>query len=111
MPWPPGPISAFGRASYQLLSGKNQRKEAAMHARTDKAQIRVTRRSAAYWRITFDNPPLNVMGPELVREFREILADIEVDEEIKVLVFDSAVEGFFLNHSDFRADLKQLTEM
>jgi len=26
-------------------------------------------------------------------------------------VFESAVEGFFLNHSDFRADLKELTSM
>jgi enoyl-CoA hydratase/carnithine racemase len=82
-----------------------------MHARTDRTQIRITRRSAAYWRVTFDNPPLNVMGPQFVREFREILADIEADEEVKVLVFDSAVEGFFLNHSDFHADLKQLTGM
>jgi enoyl-CoA hydratase/carnithine racemase len=82
-----------------------------MHARTDKAQTRISRRSAAYWRITFDNPPLNVMGPQIVREFRQILADIEADEEVKVLVFDSAVEGFFLNHSDFHADLKELTGM
>jgi enoyl-CoA hydratase/carnithine racemase len=82
-----------------------------MPAKTDKAQIRITRRSAAYWRVTFDNPPLNVMGPEFVRQFREILSDIEADEEVKVLVFDSAVEGFFLNHSDFHADLKELTGM
>jgi enoyl-CoA hydratase/carnithine racemase len=80
-----------------------------MHARTDKPQLRITRRSNAYWRVTFENPPLNVMGPQFVREFREILGDIEADEEVKVVVFDSAVEGFFLNHSDFHADLKELT--
>ena len=82
-----------------------------MHAKTEKAQIRVTRLSSAYWRITFDNPPLNVMGPRLVREFREIVAAIEADDEVRVLVFDSAVEGFFLNHSDFNADMKELTSM
>jgi hypothetical protein len=27
------------------------------------AQIRVTRRSPAYWRVTIDNPPINVIGP------------------------------------------------
>ena len=26
------------------------------------AQIRITHRSPAYWRVTFDNPPINVMG-------------------------------------------------
>ena len=82
-----------------------------MHAKTEKAQIRVTRSSSAYWRVTFDNPPLNVMGPQFVREMREIIAAVEADEEVKVVVFDSAVDGFFLNHSDFYADMKDLTSM
>ena len=82
-----------------------------MHAKTEKAQIRLTRTSSAYWRITFDNPPLNLMGPQLVREFREIIMAGEADENVKVLVFDSAVESFFLNHSDFLADFKDLTSI
>ena len=82
-----------------------------MHAKTEKAQIRLTRLSSAYWRVTFDNPPLNVMGPQFVREIREIITAVEADEEVKVLVFDSAVDGFFLNHSDFNADMKELTSM
>lgn len=82
-----------------------------MHARTEQAQIRVTRLSSTYWRITFDNPPLNLMGPQFVREFREIIAAVEADEEVRVLVFESAVDGFFLNHSDFLAEMKDLTGM
>jgi enoyl-CoA hydratase/carnithine racemase len=82
-----------------------------MHAKTEQAQIRVTRLSSTYWRITFDNPPLNLMGPQFVREFREIIAAVEADEEVRVLVFESAVDGFFLNHSDFKADFKELTSM
>src|SRR5712692_5253954 len=75
---------------------------------TKTAQIRLSRSSLAYWRITFDNPPLNVMGPQFVQEFREIMAAIEDDEQVKVVVFDSAVEGFFLNHSDFLANFEDL---
>jgi enoyl-CoA hydratase/carnithine racemase len=78
-------------------------------ATTKKAQIRLTRRAPAYLRVTFDNPPLNVMGPEFVLEIREIMNALEADEEVKVVVFDSAVEGFFLNHSDFLAKLEDLT--
>jgi len=74
-------------------------------------QLRVTRRSASYWRVTIDNPPLNVMSPEMVRQFQKLIADIESDEELKVVVFDSAVDGFFLNHSDFMASLEELTSM
>ena len=37
-----------------------------MNAPAKPAQIRVARRSPAYWRVTIDNPPINVMGPEMV---------------------------------------------
>ena len=65
------------------------------------AQIRLTRRSPAYWRVTIDNPPINVMGPEMVAQFQEVIDEIEADEQVRVVVFDSAVEDYFLNHSDF----------
>ena len=82
-----------------------------MNATTRTVQIRLTRSSPAYWRITFDNPPLNLMGPEFVLEFREIMTALETDEQVKVVVFESAVEGFFLNHSDFLARLEDLTSI
>jgi enoyl-CoA hydratase/carnithine racemase len=79
-----------------------------VNATTTTAQIRLSRVSPAYWRITFDNPPLNLMGPQFVREFREVVTTIEDDEQVKVVVFDSAVEGYFLNHSDFLANVEDL---
>ena len=75
------------------------------------AQIRLNRSSPGYWRVTFDNPPLNLMGPEFVLELREMMTAIETDEQVKVVVFESAVEGFFLNHSDFLAKLEELTNI
>jgi enoyl-CoA hydratase/carnithine racemase len=83
----------------------------ATNAPAESAQLRVTRRSPAYWRVTFDNPPINVMGPEMVREFQEIMNALEADEDVRVVVFDSAVDGYFLNHSDFYAKLEDLTSM
>ena len=80
-----------------------------MDATPKKAQIRLTRRSPGYVRVTFDNPPLNVLGPEFVLQIKEIMNALEADEQVKVVVFDSAVEGFFLNHSDFLANLEDLT--
>src|SRR5215813_3502243 len=74
-------------------------------------QVTIDRSSPAYWRVTFNNPPLNLMGPEFVLEFREIMSAIESDVQVKVVVFDSAVEGFFLNHSDFLAKLEDLTSI
>jgi len=51
------------------------------------------------------------MGPEFVLQFRQLLTALETDEQVKVVVFDSAVEGFFLNHSDFLAKLEDLTSI
>ncbi|MFM0508015.1 enoyl-CoA hydratase/isomerase family protein [Paraburkholderia sp. RL17-373-BIF-A] len=82
-----------------------------MNATTNPVQISVGRRSAAYWRVTIDNPPLNVMGPPMVQQFQEVINALETDEHVKVVVFDSAVDGYFLNHSDFRARLEDLTAM
>lgn len=75
------------------------------------AQIKVAKRSPGYWRVTFDNPPLNLMGPDMVREFQDLINALEADEEVRVVVFDSAVDQYFLNHSDFTARLEDLTGM
>jgi len=76
---------------------------------TKTTQIRLTRRAPTYWRVTFDHPPLNVFGPGAILEMTEIITALETDEHVKVVVFDSAVEGFFLNHSDFLGKLEDLT--
>ena len=80
-----------------------------MKPSVESIQIRLNRISPTYWRVTFNNPPLSLMGPEFVLRFREVMTAIETDEQLKVVVFDSAVEGFFLNHSDFTAKLEDLT--
>jgi enoyl-CoA hydratase/carnithine racemase len=82
-----------------------------MDTETKTTQVLLTRPSPSCWRIKFSNPPLNVMGPRLVQELREIMTAIEADERLKVVVFESAVEGFFLNHSDFLAKFEDLTSM
>jgi enoyl-CoA hydratase/carnithine racemase len=51
------------------------------------------------------------MGPQFVLQFREIMATLEADEHVRVVVFDSAVDGYFLNHSDFLAKFEDLTSI
>ena len=66
-------------------------------------RIRLVRNSDAYWRVTFDIPPLNIFGPANIPQLEEIVSLLESDEQVKVVVFDSAVEGFFLTHYNFLA--------
>ena len=72
-------------------------------------QLRLTRPSPGYWRVTIDNPPINVMGPEMVVEFQQVIDALESDDHVRVVVFDSAVDDYFLNHSDFTANIEDLT--
>ena len=74
-------------------------------------QILLTRQSPEYWRVTFNHPPLNIFGPETIPQLNEIITALETDEHVKVVVFDSAVEGFFLTHYDFLAKLEDTTRL
>ena len=80
-----------------------------MSGTTKSKQILLTRQSPAYWRVTFNHPPLNIFGPEAIPQLNEIITALETDEHVKVVVFDSAVQGFFLTHYDFLANLQDTT--
>src|SRR3989449_5593519 len=81
------------------------------YAATNTREIRLARHSPTYWRVTFDHPPLNIFGPETIPQLSEVITALETDEQVKVVVFDSAVEGFFLTHYDFRARLEDSTRL
>src|SRR6201986_2616660 len=80
-----------------------------MPSATTAAQVRLTRVTASHCRVILDNPPLNLMGPEFVPQIRDIVTKLEKDDRVKVVVFESAVDGVFLNHSDFLANFDDLT--
>jgi enoyl-CoA hydratase/carnithine racemase len=81
-----------------------------MNETLNAGKIRLARHSNEYWRVTFDLPPLNIFGPAHIPQLEEILSSLETDDRVKVVVFDSAVEGFFLTHYDFLAKLEDSTK-
>jgi enoyl-CoA hydratase/carnithine racemase len=74
---------------------------------TAAAQVRLTKHSPGFWRVTFDMPPLNIFGPEAIPQLHEAITALETDEHVKVVVFDSAVDGFFITHYDFVTPLEE----
>ena len=74
-------------------------------------QIHLTRRSPYYWRVTINRPPLNIFGPDTIPQLNDAITAIETDEQVKVVVFDSAIEGFFLTHYDFLAKIEDTTSL
>jgi len=78
-------------------------------ATTHTIEIRLEQRSPAYWRVTIDMPPLNIFGPKAIPQLNKVITAIETDEQVRVVVFDSAIEGFFLTHYDFLARIEDTT--
>ena len=72
-------------------------------------QIRLERLMPEYWRVTLDNPPFNIFGPETIPQLNSVIAQIETDAKVNVVVFQSAVPGFFLTHYDFVSPLSATT--
>jgi len=82
-----------------------------MNDATMTKQILLTRRSPAYWRVTINHPPLNIFGPDTIPQLNEAITAVETDGDLKVVVFDSAIEGFFLTHYDFLAKIEDTTSL
>ncbi len=60
-------------------------------------------------------PPMNLLGPELVRDLVSLIQQAEADNTLKVLVFKSADPDYFIAHVDvtrikeYRAEAAKLT--
>lgn len=74
-------------------------------------QVRLTRVTPEYWRVTFHNPPFNIYGPNTMPQLNKVVTAIETDPQVKVVVFDSDVPGFFLTHYDFVPPLTETTSL
>jgi enoyl-CoA hydratase/carnithine racemase len=74
-------------------------------------RVFLTKHSPEFWRVTLNNPPLNIFGPKTIPQLNEVITAIETDKDLKVVVFDSAIEGVFLTHYDFLAKVEETTSL
>jgi enoyl-CoA hydratase/carnithine racemase len=60
-------------------------------------------------------PPMNLLGPELVRDLVSLIERAEADDAVRVIVFKSADPDYFISHVDlkriaeYRAEAAKLT--
>jgi enoyl-CoA hydratase/carnithine racemase len=52
------------------------------------------------WTVTFDNPPVNLVDPEMILELQALVDRLERDPDVTVVVFDSANTDHFLGPYD-----------
>ncbi len=73
------------------------------------------RREGAVLLAEIDAPPMNLLGPVLVRDLVSLIQEAETDERARVLVFTSADPDYFISHVDltrideYRAEAAKLT--
>ncbi|MGW2092281.1 enoyl-CoA hydratase/isomerase family protein [Promicromonospora sukumoe] len=66
--------------------------------------LTLTVESPTFWRVTFDNPPINVIGLEMMRDLKALLTELESNDTVNVVVFDSADPDFYIAHYDVTVD-------
>ena len=67
--------------------------------------LRVVEETPAYWRIFFDYPPFNVADGAMFQALQDLLARMNVDPSLRVVVFESANPDFYLSHFDLTGKL------
>jgi enoyl-CoA hydratase/carnithine racemase len=50
--------------------------------------------------VVIDAPPMNLIGPELVRDLVTLIGELESDQETRVVVLESADPDYFVPHVD-----------
>ncbi len=66
------------------------------------APVRVIEETPAYWRVVFDNPPLNIMDADMFEGLQNLLARMDTSPSLRVVVFESANPEFYLAHFELK---------
>jgi enoyl-CoA hydratase/carnithine racemase len=65
----------------------------------DLETLKVHREGAVLF-VEIDAPPMNLMGPEMVRDLVSLFQRAEADDIVQILVFKSADPDYFISHVD-----------
>jgi enoyl-CoA hydratase/carnithine racemase len=70
--------------------------------------LRVIEETPAYWRVVFDNPPLNIMDADMFEGLQELLSRMDASPSLRVVVFESANPEFYLAHFELKDTTRTL---
>jgi enoyl-CoA hydratase/carnithine racemase len=74
-------------------------------------QFHVHEVSRSYWRVTFDNGPINLLDPDTIDQLSVLVERMGNDPNLTVVVFRSDKPGYFMAHWDFLADNARVAGM
>lgn len=56
--------------------------------------------NTSYWKVSINHPPVNVFDPEFSVQLRTLMDELEANESLKVVVFESANPDFYVAHAE-----------
>jgi enoyl-CoA hydratase/carnithine racemase len=65
----------------------------------------------SYWKVTFENGPVNLIDVDTVEQLARLITRIEESPAVTVVVFDSANADYFMAHWDLKADKTRMAAM
>ena len=68
------------------------------------SQFTVTKLSKSYWRVSFENGPVNLFDSQSILELRGLIDAAEQDPDLTVIVFESGNPEYFIGHWDLTDD-------
>src|SRR5437899_4303698 len=73
------------------------------------SRLRIIEETPAYWRVVFDNPPLNIMDADMFEGLQDLLGRMDTSPSLRVVVFESANPDFYLAHFEVKDTARTLT--
>ena len=63
-----------------------------------KKKLLVDKMVEGHWKVILDNPPINLIDDSMYDEFYDLVTEMETDEVLKIVTFESANPDFFIAH-------------
>src|SRR5580693_8285362 len=76
---------------------------------TETAPMRVVEEMPAYWRVVFDYPPFNIVDADIFESLQDLLLRMDTNQNLRVVVFESAIPDFYLSHFDLTGKIGNIT--
>jgi enoyl-CoA hydratase/carnithine racemase len=74
-------------------------------------QFTVDEVSPSYWKVTFENGPVNLIDADSIEQLAHLVSRIEDSSAVTVVVFDSANPDYFMAHWDLKTDRARVAAM
>jgi enoyl-CoA hydratase/carnithine racemase len=94
-------VAAFASPPLKVaFSQTNSSTSDAERKMTQPSTISLERLTPKTCKVTFSNPPTNLVVPETVSRLHEVVVEMSEDPDVQVVIFTSGLPGFFFNHFD-----------